>query len=303
MNTMKNGKANHTRRKDRLLKVSTYHHRKALVDRCLACVLLLLTAPLMVALMGLVRLTSSGAAIYRQVRVGRHGKTFQLYKIRTMFADAEALRGPQWATRDDPRISPIGRALRFLHLDELPQLVNVVRGDMSLVGPRPERPEFVAQLALEVPNYRDRLAVLPGITGLAQINLPPDESLDSVHQKVFVDRQYIAQASALLDLRILTCTALRMLGIRHGRAARWLGVECPLPASELHRRSMVLDLPLPLAEAVVEDDRPLVNGSSFTNGSLNGHGKEAAAYVLAAVPANGTEAASEAGRDLPRRPR
>jgi hypothetical protein len=142
-----------------------------------------------------------------------------------MYQNAEALHGPQWSVRGDPRISPVGRILRFLHLDELPQLINVVRGDMSLVGPRPERPEFVSLLADLIPNYVDRLAVLPGITGLAQINFPPDESIGSVRRKVAVDRQYVIEATGWLDARILFCTGLRMMGVRHGRAARWLRLE------------------------------------------------------------------------------
>src|SRR5262249_53346289 len=102
---------------------------------------------------------------------------------------------------------------------------NVARGEMRIVGPRPERPEFIDELAQRIPNYRDRLRVHPGITGLAQINLPADDSLESVFKKTIVDCAYLKGASAMLDLRILICTALRMLGIRHGRAPRWMGVE------------------------------------------------------------------------------
>jgi lipopolysaccharide/colanic/teichoic acid biosynthesis glycosyltransferase len=206
-----------------------YHQRKVVADRTIGLLLLIVSLPVTAVLLLLVRATTTGPGIYRQRRVGRNGAEFWLYKIRTMYADAEAVGGPQWATPNDCRITPVGRALRFLHLDELPQLLNVVRGEMSLIGPRPERPEFVARLTQLVTGYEERLKVLPGITGLAQINLPADDSLTSVRNKVVIDCEYIEKGSTYLDLRILACTALRMLGIRHGRAPRWLGVEYQFP--------------------------------------------------------------------------
>src|SRR5206468_10815773 len=138
-------------------------------------------------LMLLVRATSRGPAIFKQVRLGRGGRPYALYKIRSMAHDCERLTGPRWATAKDPRVTPLGRFLRRSHLDELPQLWNVIRGEMSLVGPRPERPEFVARLERQVPGYRERLGILPGITGLAQVQLPPDEDLDHVRRKVACD--------------------------------------------------------------------------------------------------------------------
>jgi lipopolysaccharide/colanic/teichoic acid biosynthesis glycosyltransferase len=216
-------------RKSHEISPSSYHDRKAILDRTLGGVLLVICAPALVLLIVLVRATSAGGGIYKQKRVGKDGKEYWLYKIRTMYANAEAIGGPQWAKPKDSRTTPLGRALRFLHLDELPQLVNVVQGDMSLIGPRPERPEFVRDLVQVIPNYLERLKVLPGITGLAQINLPADESLESVKKKVIVDCEYIESGSASLDFRILICTALRMLGIRHGRAPRWLGLEYQFP--------------------------------------------------------------------------
>jgi hypothetical protein len=141
-----------------------------------------------------------------------------------MYSNAESVSGPVWCTGSDSRITPIGKILRFLHLDELPQLINIVRGEMDLIGPRPERPSFVKWLAEEIPGYRERLWVLPGVTGLAQINLPPDKSIDCVRRKLAIDCHYLKVATLGLDLRILACTFLRMIGIRHGRAARWLGV-------------------------------------------------------------------------------
>jgi hypothetical protein len=123
--------------------------------------------------------------------------------------DAEVRTGPAWTQSSDPRVTPIGHFLRKFHLDELPQLFNVLRGEMSLVGPRPERPEFVDVLSRQIPGYSNRLAVLPGITGLAQLNLPPDSDLDSVRRKVALDVEYIQTANLWMDLRLILCTALR----------------------------------------------------------------------------------------------
>jgi lipopolysaccharide/colanic/teichoic acid biosynthesis glycosyltransferase len=211
--------------------LAKYHERKALVDRSFGAVLLVISAPIIAVLYLVVRATSRGGGIYKQLRVGKDGQEFWLYKLRTMYENAEAVGGPQWAKPKDSRTTPVGRALRFLHLDELPQLVNVVRGEMSMIGPRPERPEFVKDLARDVPNYLERLKVLPGITGLAQVNLPADDSLESVERKVIIDCEYIRNGSASLDFRIFICTALRMMGLRHGRAPRWLGLEYQLPTA------------------------------------------------------------------------
>src|SRR5213078_1616461 len=113
----------------------------------------------------LVRLTSAGPGFYSQVRVGRGGRPYRIYKIRTMYHNCEAVSGVRWSTKNDPRVTPVGGVLRQLHLDELPQLWNVLVGDMSLVGPRPERPEFVAELTKQIPYYGQRHALRPGITG------------------------------------------------------------------------------------------------------------------------------------------
>jgi lipopolysaccharide/colanic/teichoic acid biosynthesis glycosyltransferase len=179
----------------------------------------------------LVKCTSRGPGLYRQTRTGRSGQEFIMYKIRTMYVDAESVTGPTWAVPGDSRVTPIGKILRLLHLDELPQLINVARGEMDLIGPRPERPQFVKWLTAEIPSYPERWRVLPGVTGLAQINLPPDETLDCVRKKLRLDCQYIDSADFFLDLRILLCTFLRMLGIRHGRAVRWLGLTRDLDDS------------------------------------------------------------------------
>jgi lipopolysaccharide/colanic/teichoic acid biosynthesis glycosyltransferase len=204
---------------------------KGAVDLVLALLLLVLTAPLVLAAMVLVRLTSRGPAIYAQTRLGRDGRPFVLYKIRTMAHDCERQTGPRWATPNDPRVTPLGRVLRSTHLDELPQLWNVLRGDMSLVGPRPERPEFVRQLERAIPLYRERLQVRPGLTGLAQVQLPPDVDLAGVGRKLACDVYYIRHQSLGLDLRILLSTATGVLGIPFAVARTLFRV----PSSEVIR--------------------------------------------------------------------
>ncbi len=205
---------------------SSFFRAKEILDRLLAAALLLPALPLIALLIVIVRLNSRGPGIFRQVRVGKRGRTFTMYKLRSMRIDAEAKTGPAWSpTGADPRVTRLGFWLRRLHLDELPQLFNVVRGEMSLVGPRPERPEFVEVLAEQIPGYLNRLMVQPGITGLAQINLPPDTDLDSVRRKLVLDCDYVRSASLWLDLRILACTALRMGWIKGPAVARVLGLE------------------------------------------------------------------------------
>jgi lipopolysaccharide/colanic/teichoic acid biosynthesis glycosyltransferase len=200
---------------DRTGRFSWYASIKASQDFVAAVFLIVLTAPLIALSMLLMKLTSRGPAIYSQRRLGQGGRPFTIYKIRTMFHESEAETGPRWSTPDDPRVTMVGRFLRRSHLDELPQLWNILRGEMSLVGPRPERPEFVTQLEQAIPFYRDRLAVRPGVTGLAQVQLPPDTDLDSVRRKLMCDLYYIERLSFWLDLRILICTAIALLGIPH----------------------------------------------------------------------------------------
>lgn len=189
-----------------------------------ALVALILALPLMLCIALLVRLTSPGPVFYRQTRVGVDrrrgeggnwrrqvdygGKLFTMYKFRTM-THVEA--GPDaanqvWATPDDPRITPIGRVLRKYRLDELPQLLNVLRGEMNVVGPRPEQPRIFMSLREQVDRYAVRQRVLPGITGWAQVNLPYDRCLDDVRQKVNLDIEYLQRASAVEDMKILART-------------------------------------------------------------------------------------------------
>jgi lipopolysaccharide/colanic/teichoic acid biosynthesis glycosyltransferase len=203
--------------------VSSYVTLKAAGDFVAAVVLAFLVAPLIIFSMALVKLTSRGPAIYSQTRLGRYGRPFTIYKIRSMVLDSEAA-GPRWSTKGDQRVTRVGRFLRDSHLDELPQLWNVLRGEMSLVGPRPERPVFVAQLERALPLYRRRLAVRPGVTGLAQVQLPPDTDLDSVRRKLMCDLHYIERLDFWLDLRIIACTILALLGIPHDTSRKFLRV-------------------------------------------------------------------------------
>jgi lipopolysaccharide/colanic/teichoic acid biosynthesis glycosyltransferase len=192
---------------------ASYFRWKGPLDRSLAAVLLVPGLLLIGLLVVLVRITSRGPGIYRQKRVGKDGQRFMMYKIRTMRHDAEAGSGPVWTHMQDPRVTLVGKVLRKLHLDELPQLFNVLKGEMSLVGPRPERPEFVHVLTAALPAYRNRLVVKPGVTGLAQINLPPDTDLVSVQRKLVLDCEYIERGGLWLDVRLMLCTFLRIFKI------------------------------------------------------------------------------------------
>jgi lipopolysaccharide/colanic/teichoic acid biosynthesis glycosyltransferase len=192
-----------------------YMRVKAGVDFGVALILFALTLPLVLLAMALVRLTSRGPAIYSQTRLGKNGRPFTMYKLRTMTHDAEK-NGARWSLPGDSRVTALGRWLRKTHVDELPQLWNVLKGEMSLVGPRPERPEFVPQLEQAIVHYRKRLAVRPGVTGLAQVQLPPDSDLDSVRVKLAFDLHYARHAGVWLDLRICWATCLRLLGFPFG---------------------------------------------------------------------------------------
>ncbi|MFW6108436.1 MAG: sugar transferase [bacterium] len=195
-----------------------YAEFKRAIDILFALPGLIVALPVIAILAVLVKLTSKGPAFYLQERVGKNGHVFKIVKLRTMVADAESRTGPVWASADDPRETPLGRLLRRTHLDELPQLWNVLKGDMSLIGPRPERPVFVEQFKQQIPGYTDRLAVRPGITGWAQIRHVYDQSVEDVREKVRYDREYIQRMGWGIDLRIMWATALRMVGRRGGPA-------------------------------------------------------------------------------------
>lgn len=176
---------------------------KRLLDIFVSLLVLLAGLPLWILIGVAIRIGSPGPAIYRQQRVGRNGRIFTMHKFRTMHRDAEAETGPVWAVEDDPRYTPIGRWLRRARLDEVPQFWNVLKGDMSLVGPRPERPYFVSRLTDEIPLYSRRHRVKPGITGWAQVKWKYDTTLDDVQQKVKYDLFYIENMSLRMDSKIL----------------------------------------------------------------------------------------------------
>lgn len=195
---------------------ATFLFCKRLIDVLLASAMLALTAWLFAVVAVLVKTTSPGPAIYRQERVGLNGARFTLLKFRSMSVDAERASGPMWARPDDPRITPVGSFLRKTRLDELPQLWNILRGDMSLVGPRPERVHFVEILSRSLPFYGLRHAVKPGLTGWAQVNNGYAASVDENAEKLSYDLFYIRHSGIIFDLFILART-LRVVLKRAGQ--------------------------------------------------------------------------------------
>jgi lipopolysaccharide/colanic/teichoic acid biosynthesis glycosyltransferase len=218
-----------------------YDRVKRGIDLGLSVLMVVVAAPVVALAWVLIRLTSRGPGFYSQTRVGRYGEPFVILKLRTMYHDCEARSGARWSSNGDPRVTPVGRVLRKLHIDELPQLLNILRGDMSLVGPRPERPEFVGPLSQALPGYGERLRVRPGLTGLAQIQLPPDTDIESVRRKLVLDRVYVARCGLGLDLRLLVGTAVYLCGVSFAGVRRVLWLPNPLPA-----------LSDPMADTVVE---------------------------------------------------
>ena len=205
---------------------------KPLLDNALALILLLISSPIVLLALILVRLTSRGPALFSQKRLGHAGRTITIYKIRTMYQDCERHSGPIWSLPGDRRVTRVGGFLHRTHLDELPQLVNVLRGEMSLIGPRPERPEIADQLRRALPDYSRRLQVRPGLTGLVQVLQPPDTDLDSVRRKLDYDLYYVERMSLWLDVRITIGTLLHLLGISGERVAPILGFPWGSPHRE-----------------------------------------------------------------------
>jgi len=188
---------------------------KRTIDIVIAAIAILLTWPLMLLTALAVRLDSQGPILFSQERVGGDGRTFTLHKFRSMRADAEKLTGPVWASEDDPRITRSGKFIRRTRLDELPQLFNVLNGDMAMVGPRPERPPFVEELGREIPYYNQRHIVKPGITGWAQINYPYGNTVEDSLHKLQYDLFYIKNQSTLFDISILFNT-VKIVILRKG---------------------------------------------------------------------------------------
>jgi sugar transferase (PEP-CTERM system associated) len=190
---------------------------KRTIDLSLSLMMAVAAAPVMLLTALVVRLESEGAALYRQERVGENGRTFMLYKFRSMRQDAEQAGTPIWAKDGDDRITRVGRFIRKTRLDELPQLWNVIRGDMSFVGPRPERPFFVAQLAREIPFYQQRHAVKPGLTGWAQVKYRYGSTVEDAMEKLRYDLYYIKHLSVFFDLTIVFDT-VKVVLFRKGAA-------------------------------------------------------------------------------------
>lgn len=184
---------------------------KRYMDITLSILGILFTGPLLMLAAILIKLTSKGPAIYRQNRVGQDGNIFGIYKLRTMLVDAEKETGAVWAKKDDPRITGIGRILRKTHIDEIPQLFNVIKGEMSIVGPRPERPEMVMDFKQLIYDYEKRLQVKPGITGFAQVWHKYDETIQDVKKKIKYDLLYIRKMCLWVDLRIMARTFVVVL--------------------------------------------------------------------------------------------
>ncbi len=197
-----------------------YSRVKFVLELGVSTFLLVLTSPFILLCLIAVRLGSKGSPLYSQKRLGSCGRIITIYKIRTMYKDSERNFGPMWSGPGDPRVTPLGRVLRATHLDELPQLFNVVRGEMSLIGPRPERPEIVAQLERALPHYRRRLLVRPGLSGLAQILQEPDTGLHSVQTKLRYDIYYLDNQGFWLDARIVLATLLYLLRVHRPVIAR-----------------------------------------------------------------------------------
>jgi len=183
---------------------------KRAIDVVLSALMLILSFPIVSFCSLLVVMTSKGPAFFKQIRVGENGKTFVIYKLRTMVENAES-GGAQWAAKNDARITPLGRFLRSSRLDELPQLWNVLKGDMSMVGPRPERPEFTGSLSKNIPYYDLRNLVKPGLTGWAQVKYPYGASEEDALRKLEYDLYYIKHQSIFFDFNILIRTVLTVL--------------------------------------------------------------------------------------------
>jgi exopolysaccharide biosynthesis polyprenyl glycosylphosphotransferase len=183
---------------------------KRIIDIVLSVFSLILLSPVFLVVSILIKIESKGPLLYKQIRVGRKGKEFVMYKYRSMIMNSEEY-GPEWAGESDPRITGVGRLIRKLYIDEFPQMINVLKNEMSLIGPRPERPFFVEQLKKEIPYYYKRLTVKPGITGWAQIKHKYDSSLEDVKTKIQYDFYYIENMSLKLDFKIMINTVIVIL--------------------------------------------------------------------------------------------
>jgi lipopolysaccharide/colanic/teichoic acid biosynthesis glycosyltransferase len=213
-----------------------YDFIKSAIELCTCLVLLIFAGPVILVAAALVKLTSRGPAFYTQTRLGQGGRPYTIYKLRSMYHNCERQSGARWSTTGDPRVTPLGRWLRRSHIDELPQLWNVVRGEMSLIGPRPERPEFIPHLEECLPLYHLRRAVRPGVTGLAQVLLPPDTDLESVRRKLAYDLYYVQNYSLWLDLQLLTTTGIFMMGVPYSAIGKFFFLPSSDTVEQAYRK-------------------------------------------------------------------
>jgi lipopolysaccharide/colanic/teichoic acid biosynthesis glycosyltransferase len=193
--------------------IPSYCRVKWYVDVIISILTLPILGTVLFLFMFLTWLTSKGPIIYTQVRCGKDGKPFKMYKIRSMYIDADVRSGPVPPGEPDPRVTPIGKIMRRLHIDELTQIVNVWRGEMTVIGPRPARPEEIEVFKREIPAYEYRMLVLPGMTGYAQLNCPADWEVRGVRKKTILDLEYIERLSFWFDMRILLATAFKLVRI------------------------------------------------------------------------------------------
>lgn len=208
-----------------LLVRTRYSLVKRLMDIILSFIAIIISIPLMLILGLLTKLTSRGPIFYTQTRIGKDGKPFKIIKFRTMRVDAEDGTGPVWAKPDDQRVTALGYYVRRLHLDEVPQFINILKGDMSLIGPRPERPFFIDTFKRQLQNYTHRLSVKPGLTGLAQVRYKYDESIDDVKKKLSYDLVYIRKMCFFLDLKVLFWTVGKIVSITKSLFAETRGIS------------------------------------------------------------------------------
>ena len=220
-----------------------YFKFKYAIESAIAICLLAVLWPVILVLWLAVVASSPGKGFYTQSRVGRNGRIFKVVKLRSMCCNAELGGKFRWSNRGDSRITPLGKILRKLHLDELPQLWNVACGEMCLVGPRPERPEITVSLEKLIPGYHARHSVKPGITGLAQVNLEPDTNINSTRKKQILDLRYIENANLLLDLRLIFGTSLRVIGIPGTTAMKIAGLKQVIEHDELTAIGYEFDTP------------------------------------------------------------
>lgn len=233
-----------------------YGAAKPYLDFVAALCIGIAVLPVLALAWAAVRITSAGPGVYTQVRSGFRGRDYTIFKLRSMTHNCESQSGIRWATKRDSRVTPIGQFLRVTHLDELPQLWNVLRGEMSLVGPRPERPEVIRAKGLcdLVPGYEDRMQVRPGVTGFAQVQLPADTDIASVRAKVSYDLYYVRHQSLGFDVRILLATAFKAAGV--GPVALRKLFRLPTPEQVVAEApAVVLDGLVPVAAETAKPTR------------------------------------------------